>query len=253
MRPLALALLIPLTSLSAVHTAHAQESQEPTTAGFLLAYAPGDRATFEEGYRRHLDWHRAQGDSLSWFGWDVLVGPRPGAFVDGVFGVPFAALDVRVDPAGDQADAAANVQPYAEATGREMIALRPDLGTATPLEEGAPTPLVQVVRYDVAESGIPPLEAALSALRNEASGASLLPYTVYERVTGAEPGFVLMIWRSRLATFDDHTRNPDRALRRLLGERRPDAVTDGLLRSAVSELWVYRRDLTYLGEAEERQ
>ena len=89
-------------------------AQQRAAGGFFFAYAPHDRAMFEAGYRRHLEWHRAAGDSLAWFGWDVLVGPRPDVFVDGVFGTPFQALDVRVDPAGDQADAAVNVLAHAE-------------------------------------------------------------------------------------------------------------------------------------------
>lgn len=245
MRHLVLALLLGLSSMRAA------PAQEPSSGGFLFTYAPEDREMFERGYRRHLDWHRAQGDSLSWFGWDVLVGARPGMFVDGVFGVPFGALDVRVDPVGDQADAAVNVLPYADPRSREMVALRPDLSSAMPLEEGAPAPFVQVVWYVVAPGEVGGVDAALSALRVEASRRSLLPYTVYERVAGAEPGFVLMIWRDRLGTFDEHGRNPDRAFRRILEDRTPSGDRDGLVRAASSEIWLYRADLTYVGTREE--
>lgn len=240
MQRLAIALLLALTS-------QAVSAQQPTTAGFLVAHEPRDREAFEAGYRRHLEWHRARGDSLTWLGWDVLVGERPGVFVDGVFGVPFAALDVRVDPAGDRADAAANVEPHADPGDREMLALRPDLSSATPLEEDAPTPLVQVVRYGLAPSAFSRMEAALGALRSVAPGGSLLPYTVYERVAGAEPGFVLMVWRSRLATFDEHGRNPAAALRGILAQ----ADIGGLVTESASEVWLYRPDLTYLAPSKE--
>lgn len=246
MRHLVLVLLLVLSAPSAV------PAQQPTTGGFLFAYEPHERASFEAGYRRHLDWHRSQEDSLSWFGWDVIVGPRPGLFVDGVFGVPFRALDARVDPAGDQADAAENVLPHADPVSREMVALRPDLSSATPLREGAPTPFVQVVSYAVDPAGIETVEATLAALREEASGGELLPYTVYERVAGARPGFVLMIWRDRLATFDEHARNPDRAFHRIVGERLRADGSESPLEAASSEIWLYRRDLTYLGQQEER-
>lgn len=247
MRHLVLVLLLALSAPPAV------PAQEPTTAGFFFAYEPGDRESFEAGYRRHLDWHRSQEDSLSWFGWDVIVGPRPGLFVDGVFGVPFRVLDARVDPAGDQADAAENVLPHADPVSREMVALRPELSSATPLREGAPTPFVQVVRYAVDPAGIETVEAALAALREEASGGALLPYTIYERVAGARPGFVLMIWRDRLATFDEHARNPDRAFHRIVGERIRVDGSESPLEAASSEIWLYRRDLTYLGQQREER
>lgn len=242
-------------------------AQVPTTGGFLFSYQPhaGERPLFDAGYRRHLAWHESMEDSLAWFGWDVLVGPRPGLFVDGVFGVPFAALDARVDPAGDQADAARNVLAHADPVSREMVALRPDLSTADPLADGAPSVFVEVVRYPVAPAATRALEVALERLAARGADGSLLPYTVYERVAGASPGFVLMIWRERLATFDEHGRNPQRALRVILSDARgilseatagaagepgvaasraPTSLLDG---PVTSEVWMYRRDLTYLG------
>lgn len=247
MRPLTIALIMAVLGIEAA------AAQQPSTGGFFFAYAPTDRANFEAGYRRHLDWHHAAGDSLSWFGWDVLAGPRPDGFVDGVFGVPFGALDVRVDPAGDRADAAANVLPHADPVSREMIAVRPDLSSATPLEDGTPTAFVEVVWYDVLPGQAAGMEAALSALRDRPSGESFVPYTVYERVAGAESGFVLMVWRNRLSSFDEHDRSPRRALDRLLGDPDVVNVSEPIIRGSISEVWRYRRDLTYLGSAAEEK
>jgi hypothetical protein len=226
-------------------------AQEPATGGFFFAYAPNDRAAFESGYRRHLDWHSAAGDSLSWFGWDVLVGARPDHFVDGVFGVPFGALDVRVDPAGDQADAAVNVLAHAVADARELVALRRDLSSATPLEDGTPALFTEVVWYEVIPGRVEAFEAMLSALSRQASAGALHPYTVYERVAGAEPGFVLMVWRNRLSSFDEHERSPRRTLDRILDGSVVARTSASIIRSSRSEVWRYRRDLTYLGSGRE--
>lgn len=250
---LAPALVVFITALVHVSAPVAVRAQEPTTGGFLLAYAPGEREAFESGYRRHLEWHRAREDSLSWFGWDVIVGARPGAFVDGVFGVPFRALDVRVDPAGDRADAAANVRPFADPLSRELIALRPDLSTATPLERDGPSPWVQVVWYEAAPGRVADVEAALSALRGRAGEEAVLPYTVYERVAGAGPGFVLLVWRERLGSFDEHGRNPSRVLRRTLRDPASVGEVDGPVRAAWSEIWRYRPDLTHQGSGREER
>ncbi len=233
------------------------------TGGFLFAYEPrpGQRAAFEEGYRRHLDWHRAREDSLTWFGWDVMAGPRLGMFVDGVFGIRFAALDVRVDPAGDAADAARNVTAHAEPTARELVLLRPDLSTATPLEDGRPTPFAQVVRYRVRVGAAGRMESALGQLRRTARTDALLPYTVYEIVAGSSPGFLLVVWRDGLGSFDRVERNPERALEARLARGAADesagedADTGPPSRPALeaevtSEVWRYRADLTYFGTEE---
>jgi hypothetical protein len=222
-------------------------AQQPPTGGFLFAYATTDRASFEAGYRRHLDWHRTAGDSLTWFGWDVLVGSRPGVFVDGFFGAPFEALDVRVDPAGDQADATENVLAHADPVDRELVAIRRDLSTATPLEDSTPTVFVEVVWYEVAPGQIETFAGTLAGLRREASDRSLLPYSVYERVAGAEIGFIIMVWRDRLSTFDEQRRSPRRALERILSELPAGNVSISIVRSVKSEVWLYRPDLTYLG------
>ena len=243
------ALLLVISVLGADGTT----AQEPTTGGFLFAYTPHDRATFESGYRRHLDWHDAAGDSLTWFGWDVLVGARPNRFVDGVFGVPFGALDVRVDPAGDLADAAVNVLAHADAAEREMIALRRDLSSATPLEDGTPAPFTEVVWYDVVPGRIDAFEAVLIALSRSASASALHPYTVYERVAGAEPGFILMVWRNRLSSFDEYQRSPRRWLDRLVHDSDVARTSGSIIRSSRSELWHYRRDLTYFGSGGEER
>lgn len=252
---LALALLAPHLLLAPVEG----WAQEPAPAGFLFAYRPhaGERPSFEAGYRRHLQWHREARDSLRWFGWDVVVGSRPGLFVDGVFGTPFAALDVRVDPAGDQVDLTANVLPHAEPVRREMLVLRPEVSTATPLEDGSPTDFVEVVRYEVSAEGARAMDVAWEVLRRRAVHGELLPYTVYEQVAGAGPGFVLMIWRSRLATFDERVRDPKRGLRTILSgvEGASTASTDPshtLARPPSSEVWMYRSDLTHLGTSEGR-
>ncbi len=237
-------LVIALLLLATPGTPLAQE----TSGGFLFSYQPhaGERSAFEEGYRTHLDWHRANRDSLPWFGWNVLAGPRLGQFVDGAFGMRFAALDARVDPRGDAADAAETFRPHGTATARELLLLRRDLSTASPLEDVSPRPFVQVVRYAADPSTVTRLEGALKALREAARPDSLLPYTVYEIVGGAEPGFLLMVWRDGLGSFDDVDRNPERALRYRIAEWGDTSTID-----VTRELWRYRPDLSYLGLEED--
>lgn len=74
----------------------------------------GQVAAFEQGYARHLQWHRRQADPWTWHGWSFVLGERLGQFMDGTFGHPAADFDAAVDPAGDAADNAANVAPHAD-------------------------------------------------------------------------------------------------------------------------------------------
>lgn len=251
MRSIALVIAFPAILLSIPTTTLGQQE---TTGGFLFSYRPdpGEQSAFEEGYRRHLDWHREQADSLAWYGWSVLAGPRLGQFVDGAFGMPFAAIDARVDPAGDAANAAETFRPHGTPTGRTLLLLRPDLSSATPLEDLDPNPFVQVVHYTVGPGDIGRLERAFDAMRRAPGRSPLLRYTVYEVVAGGELGFLLMVWRDGMSSFDDVEGNPERTLRRYIAEEaggRSEQM-QSLRIDVTSELWRYRPDLTYLGPEE---
>jgi hypothetical protein len=171
-----------------------------------------------------------------------------GRFVDGTFGLPFAALDHRVDPAGDAADGAANVTAHAEPVARELVRLRRDLGTATPLEDGRSTPLVQVVRYSAGPAGSAQVERALAELHRSTSPGSLLPYTVYQTLAGSEgvdPGFLVLVWRDGWSSFADPAESPVEALRLGLGGAMGSGPSVEGVRTT-SWIWRFRPDLTYL-------
>ena len=240
--------LTPAAFAVAVLTVAALPLASPLAAqsvgGMLYAYRPhdGERARFDEEYRAHLEWHRAAGDTLSWYGWDIVAGRRMGEFVDGTFGIAFAALDHRVDPAGDAAHAARSFLPHARATGQWVVRLRPELGTAAPLEartQGGE--LVEVVRYTLPLIHQARFEAVLHRVRENAERAGLLPYTVYETVAGGtDAEFAVFVWRGGMAEFDDDARDPTSAIRRALPAEFATALR------AESELWRLRRDLTLI-------
>lgn len=79
----------------------------------VLVPKDGQDQQFEDGYKRHLEWHRAHGDRWTWLGWTVVTGERLGWFVDGTFDRSPAEIDAPVAPAEDAADNETNVQPHA--------------------------------------------------------------------------------------------------------------------------------------------
>lgn len=214
-------------------------------AAHLFAYYPkkGMEERFDEGYRTHLQWHRAKRDPLVWYGWYVYDGDRAGMFVDGSFGAPFAAFDRRVDPTGDGADADRNVAPYADTAFRASYRLRRELSTGFPLEQWKPTKRIQVFHYALHAGTRARFERALSAARASlAARAGALAHTWYEKVTGgAAPEYMLMVARDDWRSHD----GDDAALDDLVG---PDRLPD--LTAAVDkvrvETWLYRQDLSLI-------
>ena len=53
---------------------------------------------FEEGYTRHLTWHRKNDDGWTWYGWTTISGEHFGYFVDGTFFHAWSDLDSPVNP-----------------------------------------------------------------------------------------------------------------------------------------------------------
>ena len=74
----------------------------------------GQAGLFEDGYHHHLQWHAANKDPWSWYGWYVVSGPRDGQFIDATFGHSWADFDHPVNPGADGADNALHTEPFAD-------------------------------------------------------------------------------------------------------------------------------------------
>lgn len=217
-------------------------------AAHLFGYFPrkGMEQRFDEGYRTHLQWHRARREPLVWYGWYVYDGDRVGLFVDGSFGAPFAAFDHRVDPAGDGADADRHVAPYADAVFRASYRLRRELSTGFPLEQWRPTKYAQVFHYTLRAGNRARFERALLAAReNLLKHAGAPPHTWYEKVSGgAAPEYMLMVARGDWGSHDAYVAS----LEELVTEpARLEDLADAVAQVR-SETWLYRDDLSLIPE-----
>lgn len=174
--------------------AQAQTEQARTEqAAFLFAYDidRGEEAAFEAGYAEHLKWHAAHADTLPWFGWYVTSGPRTGLFVDGTFGITFAAMDARPDPAGDGADMEAKVLPHAKARAYSAYTLWPQPSTVRGLEDRRPSPTLDAYSLRVEPGDVAAFETAL--LASAQAGKGDLGWTWYRLAGGGEVGTYLVL------------------------------------------------------------
>lgn len=207
-------------------------------------------ARFDEAYRRHLEWHRQVKDPLPWYGWYVTTGERLGVFIDGSFGIRFAAFDQRVDPAADGADFAQTAGEFAEALCRSVYRVRPELSTAQPLEHHAPSASIEVTQVLVRPAGQQEFEHTLALLREAMSAAEKPPsYTWYQLVAGGEqPSYLLMVARGRWADYDTSpVAGIDLLAGALIEEDRRGEILTAIERSVMrtsSETWTYRPDMS---------
>jgi hypothetical protein len=145
----------------------------PATGTRLVAWRPkpGHEREFEEGYRQHLQWHRAHHDQWLWRGWTFSTGDREGTFIDGTFAHPWSHFDAPVDPAGDGADNRANVEPHADATQVMVLEQLASRGT-----ECLDSPLLTFVWLTLSPGDVlttlPPDDATCAVLFRPVSGSA---------------------------------------------------------------------------------
>lgn len=214
-------------------------AQSTNDLAFLFGYRmkPGMETGFTDGYRRHLDWHARNRDSLSWLAWFVVAGPSEGMFVDGTFGLAPGAFDARVNPQADGQDADSNVTAFANPALREVHRLRRDLGTSARLEADQPAKMQEVAFVSLRPGALQGFEKVARDLAQ--SRRNLLPYAVYERVAGGDaPAFIGVVQLESWSQLADAARDPVRVLLR---------EADAQVERAVTEIWLFQPDLTYHG------
>lgn len=238
-------LLLALFPLGMSVAAHQRQA---SLAARIVVIKPkeGMQKQFEEGYKRHLEWHRRNKDTWTWYGWQIIAGDRLGYFMDGTFGHRWEDFDAPVSPAEDAADNAANVTPYADFLSLGHYALRPDISRGSLLEDRMPSPFLELLSYHIR----PGREAEFEALVRKSNGARarISPsarYTWYQLINGGEQStYILLLPLNKLSELQFS----QKLVAGFLGEsntsknaRRADSVV-GEVRS---ETLRYRADMSY--------
>jgi hypothetical protein len=151
---------------------------------------PGKAADFNDGYQRHLQWHKNAGDRWTWYGWNFVLGERLGKFMDGTFHHAAANFDHPVQPAEDRADNEKNVEPHAKFETHGIYVRLEQYSAGTPLPDASP--FLAMTTYFVDPGRVKEFETLLAehARANRQSGQR---YSWYRLSLGGEaPQYVLM-------------------------------------------------------------
>lgn len=103
-RTLCLSAVVSLSLSLAALPAVGQEAGGNVTVIHCLDIQQGAETRFEEGFKKHVDWHRQQKDTWSWNTWMVTTGPDTGRICAGSFSHKWEDFDKPVVSA--QADGA---------------------------------------------------------------------------------------------------------------------------------------------------
>jgi len=189
----------------------------------------GHTVDFESGYIRHLDWHRQNRDTWTWYGWSVTFSERQRWFVYASFGHSAASLDNPVSPTEDERDNVVNVAPYVEYAGNALYEYLQ--GTSRGTGEPEATARVEFTTVDLVPGAAKAFEAALSVGQAALQGETLW----YRMIAGGTvPRYVRLRPRPSLTALLDS--KSEQAL--------PDAVKPLVARMTV-EILTLRPTMSY--------
>ena len=249
MRRLGIVISVVLMLLAAL-APMAQEKPGNMGRVFVTVPRPGMAQQYEEGRKRHMDWHRKQGDTWTWDTWQVETGQASGAYVTGTFGhqwKDFDAWEAKYGK-GDLADAAVNLSP---STGGGTNGFWIYLAEVSrPSDSKEPPKMAEVLHFMVNMDGEKAFNGAIRKI-HEAIGKTNWPvrYTWYELFNGGEhPHFVLVFPRNSWAEMAPQEVSFEAMLEKAYGEAEAETILTSLLKSVhheSSEVLLYRPELSY--------
>ena len=190
----------------------------------IMRAMEGHAVEWEEGYIRHLQWHRQVNDPFKWYSYSVWASSeRQRWIIYATFGHSAASLGNPIQPAEDERDNLVNVLPHAQFAGNSIYEYVPALSRGN--ANGVPTPVLraELTTIDVTLGNASAFEAAVAAEQSRVHGETLWYRMV---VGGTPPRYLRLRPRASLAAILDE--RADQAL--------PDRVNSLIARLTIETL-----------------
>jgi hypothetical protein len=159
---------------------------------------PGMEKDFENGYKKHLEWHKANNDPWEWYGWYVISGPRDGWFVDATLNHAWADFDQSVKPADDNADNQLHTYPYGDFQKGCKLLQIPSLSIAN--GNSLKTKLLRLVTLSVTNTGA--AKQVLAKLKGIYQQKQAGDFLTFQLVDGGDLNqFVILIGLNSFADY----------------------------------------------------
>lgn len=214
---------------------------------FIKAKA-GMSKQFEEGFKKHLAWHKAQKDMWTYPGWQVISGDISSYGV-GTFGHNWADFDTPGVPGdADQADAQVNIAPYVDSVEFTYWAYLKEV--SRPPAEGTETPLSQVLSFRVHFGKADDFNRIIRKITDGLNKANWEGrYEWYSLVNGGDvPAYVLVLPRANFAAMAPPAKSFVAALEEAIGRQETEELLEDFekcVKSETTEIVRSRPDLSY--------
>jgi hypothetical protein len=249
MRRIAISLLVVFAACLAP-LATAQDKDVNVGWVYFMAPKPGMTKQFEEGRKRHMDWHRKQNDTWRWETWEIMTGEDTGNYLSTTFGHSWQDLDAWEQKLGaaDSADGAANLAPYLASTTASIWMLMKEPSHMA--MENEPPKMAEANHFLLKPGTESDFNDAIKKI-NDAIVKSNWPvhYTWYGLQDGGEgPHYVLLFPMKGWADLAAPTPSFMDMLEKAVGRHDAEALTHALnkcIRREWTAIIKYRPDLSY--------
>jgi len=232
-------------------SARAQEKPDRLAWIEHIKAKPGMEAQLEEGGKKHLAWHKKQGDTWSIYLWQVVLGDDAGDYVLGSFGHAWKDFDAReAFNAADEKDATASVGPFLQSDTPSIWRVLDDF--SRPNEQAtAPPKFIQLTHYFVKPASISAFTDALKQIKGALDDARFPVHTTWYALAsgGKGPHYVAATERGSWAEFAGPEKGMSKVLEEKLGARKATELVDDVREATTSfysEVLLYRPDMSYM-------
>jgi hypothetical protein len=211
---------------------------------------PGGAKIFEDGRKKHNDFHRAEKDKNAIEVWSILTGPNSGNYLTAVCGMTWKEMDGQ--DAFDQRDDADRQKTLANtmtANTQSYYVFRQDLSNApAPGADAKPAKMMTVVHYFVKPGGVVQFQDAIKKI-NAAMAQTKYPAKPsrwYSLASGGDgPHFVLVTDRNGYSDMQPPEQTMADMLKQAYGDDKALQSLRDAMDHTMSEMMVYRADLSY--------
>jgi len=225
-----------------------QEEEGTIALVALYKVKAGMQKEFEEGRKRHVEFHKQANDTDTWIAWQVVSGENTGAYGVGSFGHKWEDFDTpTVDDAADEADRAKNIAPYIDSVTVHYWARLSKV--SRPAE--APAKMSVIILFDVHYSKAEEFNYLIGKF-HKAIEKTKWPahYDWYALVNGGEqPTYALVLPRENWAAFKPLEKPFDKMLEEAYGRQEASALLDKwgkVIKGSRSHINLSRPDLSYI-------
>lgn len=232
-------------------TALAQDKSVNVGWVYSTVVKPGMTKQYEEGRKRHMEWHKKQNDTWSWEVWQVETGEHVGNYLSITFGHTYADLDTWEQKLGaaDVADGEVNMAPYTAGGSASIWNYMKE--ASRPLADNKPPKMAEVSHFILKPGKESDFEDAVKKTNDAINKANWPPhYGWYSLVDGGEqPHYVLVYFMNGWADLADQEPSFDAMMEKTVGKHDADALShafDTSIQKEWSETIRFRPDLSYM-------